>query len=372
MYLGEFKIRRPQFSKLQGEALQWLGWIHAQADPSRSVETYQKLLQRFSCSAERIHTRGYEHPLYGLESKEVRETFVDSETVMGLTERMKFYREICEERAEELLPPTLPPPNLLMHVSCTGYTSPSAVQKISLARQWSRTEVLHFYHMGCYASLPACRSAWDFLRARGDGSRVQILHNELCTLHLDPSLHSPEQLVVQSLFADGHITYAAGSELSGSKFEILSFLEKIIPDSAQSMTWDLNNKAFFMTLARDVPEKIQAHVLDFVTELTSKAGYNWDEVRQRAYFAIHPGGPRIIDTLADFLKLEAWQIEHSQKTLRAYGNMSSGTLPHVWSSLLADSMAEPSMKDRPVISLAFGPGLTMFGSCMDLRVAKQD
>jgi len=63
------------------------------------------------------------------------------------------------------------------------------------------TEVIHAYHMSCYASLPTIRLAAGLV-ATGK-SRVDIVHTEMCTLHMDPSQHLPEQLVVQTLFADG-------------------------------------------------------------------------------------------------------------------------------------------------------------------------
>ena len=65
----------------------------------------------------------------------------------------------------------------------------------------------HAYHMGCYAAMPALRIAAGFV-ATGS-RRVDSSHTELCSLHLDPTDHRLEQLVVQSLFADGLIRYSA-------------------------------------------------------------------------------------------------------------------------------------------------------------------
>jgi predicted naringenin-chalcone synthase len=42
--------------------------------------------------------------------------------------------------------------------------------------------------------------------ARGAEARVDIVHTELCSLHLQPLRHEAEQLVIQSLFADGCIS----------------------------------------------------------------------------------------------------------------------------------------------------------------------
>jgi predicted naringenin-chalcone synthase len=45
--------------------------------------------------------------------------------------------------------------------------------------------------------------------------------------------------------------------------------------------------------------------------------------------------------------------------LLRYGNMSSATLPHIWSGLLDDAACLPGTL---VASFAFGPGLTVCGA----------
>jgi predicted naringenin-chalcone synthase len=47
--------------------------------------------------------------------------------------------------------------------------------------------------------------------------------------------------------------------------------------------------------------------------------------------------------------------------LKACGNMSSATLPHVWAGMLTDAEVLP---DTLITSLAFGPGLTLYGTML--------
>ena len=77
-----------------------------------------------------------------------------------------------------------------------------------------------------------------------------------------------------------------------------------------------------------------------------------------ALFAVHPGGPKIIEQVADRLGLRDEQVAHSRAVLLARGNMSSATLPHVWADLLADRAVPDGQR---VVTLAFGPGLTLAG-----------
>jgi len=51
------------------------------------------------------------------------------------------------------------PPDDIIHVSCSGYLSPSPVQSYLSKRGWLAVGVTHSYHMGCYGAFPAVRTA---------------------------------------------------------------------------------------------------------------------------------------------------------------------------------------------------------------------
>ena len=83
---------------------------------------------------------------------------------------------------------------------------------------------------------------------------------------------------------------------------------------------------------------------------------------KKAVFAIHPGGPKIIDSIAHGLDLSEEQVSASIKILKSRGNMSSATLPHVWQQILSENYEDR----QPIVSLAFGPGLSIFGSIFEI------
>jgi predicted naringenin-chalcone synthase len=136
--------------------------------------------------------------------------------------------------------------------------------------------------------------------------------------------------------------------------EVLSVKEKIIPDSANDMTWVPSATSMQMTLSKEVPEKIRAHLPSFLRDLTK-------DTFQNVLFAIHPGGPKIIDSIQTNLELSDEQVAFSRKVLKERGNMSSATLPHVWKEILDSDYS------GKVISLAFGPGLTIFGGLFEVK-----
>jgi predicted naringenin-chalcone synthase len=233
--------------------------------------------------------------------------------------------------------------------------------------------------MGCYAALPAIRIASGFLSSATDPAhRVDIAHTELCTLHLDPSDHSPEQLVVQSLFGDGHMRYSLsrvadatcatmpddGPDDGSSGLRILALAEELVADSADDMRWTITEWGFRMTLTQEVPQKIGATLPAFLARLFAQADLDYKAEKDFAIFAIHPGGPKIIDQVSDALGLRPEQSAASRAVLRDYGNMSSATLPHVWDEILKSRATQPG---QLVASVAFGPGLTISGGLFQIE-----
>jgi predicted naringenin-chalcone synthase len=115
-----------------------------------------------------------------------------------------------------------------------------------------------------------------------------------------------------------------------------------------------------MTLSRDVPDKVGPELDSFTDALAASSGLSRAEL-ERAVWAVHPGGPRIVDKVQEWMKLEGGQLRASREILFERGNMSSATLPHIWDRIVKDSSIAPG---TPVVSLAFGPGLTIYGAVM--------
>jgi predicted naringenin-chalcone synthase len=168
---------------------------------------------------------------------------------------------------------------------------------------------------------------------------------------------------VQSLFADGYVRYAMSDDVGQHGLEVLATHEVLLPDSAESMRWRISDHGMEMTLARDVPEKVGRALRSFLSELFVHAGVGLEDLPRLA-FAVHPGGPRIIDGVKNNLELAEPQVRFSREVLFDYGNMSSATLPHVWKRML-DS---PDVaRGATIVSLAFGPGLTICGAVLRKR-----
>lgn len=279
-----------------------------------------------------------------------------------LEARMAVYEDTVLRLADAAFPADEAAPDWAIQVSCTGYASPHAVQRVASRRGWS-SRVLHLGHMGCHASLPAAALAADLVRGAAAGgrpeARARVFCVELCTLHLKPGACADEQVVVNALFGDGAIAFEARARPAPRAFALLAAGEALLSGTEADMTWRLADSAFDMTLSREVPARIGAEVAGFVDRFLAGAGLARRDVSR---WAIHPGGPRVIERALEALGLPPEAAAHSREVLRARGNMSSCTLPHVWAAMLEDPDVRPGER---VLSLAFGPGLTVAANVME-------
>jgi predicted naringenin-chalcone synthase len=177
--------------------------------------------------------------------------------------------------------------------------------------------------------------------------------------------------MICSLFADGFIGYSLFDEESFMQddsfpekkgLRILAAHEVIIPDSLEDMSWDLGEYNFLMTLSKRVPVFIRKNIKPFLTTLCKKVDIDLDKEKSKMHFAIHPGGPKIIDYVIDAIGLSKEQASWSYEILRRQGNMSSATIPHIFNEIVNDSNIKSGTK---VVAMAFGPGLTATGLLLE-------
>ena len=288
-----------------------------------------------------------------------------------LEDRMEVFAETADALARDAFEADVEAPDAVVQVSCTGYDSPSAVQRVVVEKGWGeRTRVLSVGHMGCYAALPALATAADLVRAgaarlEGAGleapdaagleahARAAVFLVELCTLHHHPATTDPEQIVQQCLFADGAARLDVSTDPAGAEFSLLDHVEAVVPDTLGEMTWRPAADAFRMTLSRRVPDHIRESVAGVMTRFLAQSGLGVGDVD---VWAVHPGGPRVIESTTEALGVDDDRARHSHGVLRDRGNMSSTTLPHIWDRIARDE----SVPDGALVaSVAFGPGLTV-------------
>ncbi len=240
--------------------------------------------------------------------------------------------------------------------SCTGYATPGL--DILLARDLGMspaTQRLAIGHMGCYAALPGLGLAADFVRARG--RPAVLLCAELTSLHAQPPTRDTQQIVAHALFSDAAAAVVLRPDADG--YALLDVASVTDAATAEYMTWEVTDLGFRMGLSARVPDVLDGHVAALVDGLLAGHGLTRDEV---AGWAVHPGGPRILNVVQRRLGLSDDQLAPSRAVLAEHGNCSSPTV-----LMILDRVTRAEPAPQYVVALAFGPGLTLYAALLRRR-----
>lgn len=244
---------------------------------------------------------------------------------------------------------------LLAAVSCTGYANPGL--DVHLAKDLGMGPAMRrvaIGHMGCYAAVPGLAVASDYVVAQG--RQAVLVSAELPSLHVQPPPHDIEQAVAHALFADACAALVlAPSQIADQGLDVIAIETLTDIGSTADMTWDITNHGFRMTLSSRVPALVARNVPMLVDRLLTDRGLSPDDVQ---HWAIHPGGPRIIDKVQEVFSLSDDQVNRSRDILARYGNCSSATIVLILASVWPVPVGEY------VVAIAFGPGLTVTGALL--------
>ena len=235
--------------------------------------------------------------------------------------------------------------------TCTGYATPGLdIRLASDLGMPAGLQRLLVGHMGCYAAIPGLAAVADFVTARS--RPAVLLCCELTSLHVQPAQDDLEQVVAHALFSDAAAAVVVEPGASRGH-RLAGVVARTDASTADHMTWDVTDLGFRMGLSPRVPDVLSRHVGEVVDELLAAAGLRTSDV---AGWAVHPGGPRIIDVVRDELGLAEEQVAASRRVLAEHGNCSSATV-----LLVLQELADV---DGPIVAMAFGPGLTLYAALL--------
>lgn len=269
-------------------------------------------------------------------------------------QRMEKYRSeagpLAVEAARRALKESGLQPEEITHlvtVTCTGFSAPGVdlalIRGLALSRSVERTQV---GFMGCHAAINGLRVARAYLGADPE-ARVLLSAVELCSLHYFYGW-DPKRVIANALFADGAAAVVGVSAASESSWRIAAAGSRLFPDSEGAMTWDIGDHGFEMTLSTKVPSLIAENLRPWLVDWLAKQGLRTADVPT---WAVHPGGPRILDAVEESLGLRADACDASRFVFRECGNMSSPTVLFVLDRL------RTARAPLPCVALGFGPGL---------------
>jgi predicted naringenin-chalcone synthase len=107
-------------------------------------------------------------------------------------------------------------------------------------------------------------------------------------------------------------------------------------------------------LAPTIPDVVAAGVAEPVDRLLARHGLGRADVR---WWALHPGGRRVIERVAEELGIDDESVEASRGVMGDYGNTAA---PAVLAVLDRLQGARPLGGGEYGVALAFGPGATIW------------
>lgn len=238
----------------------------------------------------------------------------------------------------------------LFFVSVTGLAVPSLdarlVERLGLNPSVKRTPI---FGLGCVAGAAGVARAADYVRAFPEHSAA-LLSVELCSLTVQREDLSIPNLIATGLFGDGAAAVVLqGSAVAESGPEILATRSVLYPDSEDVMGWTIGENGFEIVLSARVPQMVAEHLRSDVDAFLEDQGLSRAEI---GTWICHPGGPKVLEEMAQALEVDESALGLTWKGLREVGNLSSTSVLMVLEETLADA---PPAGSHGVL-LAMGPG----------------
>ena len=261
----------------------------------------------------------------------------------------------------------------LVTVSCTGFSSPGVdVNLIQALPLRSTVQRVNIGFMGCHGAVNGIRTAMNIANSDPTAT-VLVCCVELCSLHcrFKWGPDENEKIIGNALFGDGSASLVIANSddqekdeanesrnsSNSSNWKIIDTGSVLIDDSRASLRWDIGDHGFEMILNSDIGDRIEAELSDWLSQWLNQRDLSFDDIN---FWAVHPGGPKIISSVQNSLNLTEQQLSVSMDVLRRYGNMSSPTVLFIleeFKKALSESTASSSTDPQHALIIAFGPGM---------------
>ncbi|TVU24625.1 hypothetical protein EJB05_27074, partial [Eragrostis curvula] len=224
---------------------------------------------------------------------------------------------------------------------------------LGLRRAAQRTMM---YLGGCAAGSAALRVAKD-VAENNRGARVLVVCADLSLVLFRARREDRlDTLIMQALFGDGAAAVVVGA--GGVERPLRPYRAARTPPPGPSARAALAFRPSPKMPAL-VRQNVEQCVLDAVASL-GLGGSNWNDL----FWAVHPGGPAILDAVEDELSLAPGKLMASRHVLTEYGNMSGASIIFVLDELRRRGDV---LHGGFGVMLGLGPGITV--ETMVLRAA---
>ncbi|MEO9016445.1 MAG: type III polyketide synthase, partial [Mycobacterium sp.] len=141
---------------------------------------------------------------------------------------------------------------------------------------------------------------------------------------------------------------ATGADRAPAGPTVLATRSRIYPDTEDVMGWNIGSSGFQIVLSVEVATIAEKYLAEDVHIFLADHGLTTADV---SAWVCHPGGPKVIEAVENGLGLPVNALDHTRKSLRDNGNLSSVSVLDV----LRATMAEPPPPGSLGLMIAMGP-----------------
>ncbi|KAJ1398270.1 type III polyketide synthase [Ochromonadaceae sp. CCMP2298] len=248
----------------------------------------------------------------------------------------------------------------LVVVSSTGFLGPSLdcelINALGLPRSTDRS-LIGF--MGCAAAINGYRVAMDYVRAH-PGKLALMVCVEISSVH-STFKDSMNDAIIHAIFGDGCAACVMTAQpkhlVPRGTLCITEDHGWLMQGTDDGITLAINDDGISCTLSKNLPKYIAQNMGSFVDSLLAKKNLTRADVD---FWAIHPGGRRIIEEAQNGLSLTSAQAADSWHVLDNYGNMLSPSVMFVLDRVFQrnkKALAQGEAGLRMGLAFSFSPGV---------------
>jgi predicted naringenin-chalcone synthase len=232
--------------------------------------------------------------------------------------------------------------------TCTGYICPGLSTYLIEALGLSgRVQAFDLVGSGCGGAIPNLQLAESLVRANSEAVAVSV-SVEICSATFQMG-NDISLLISNALFGDG-----AAAALVTSRpgpWRLMASTSLTDPALREEVRYVYKNGQLHNQLANNLPELVNQCATRVVDDVLRPRGLERNDIR---FWALHPGGDRILSAVKEGLQLSEEQLGPTRLILSEYGNMSSPTVFFV----LQEISRLAAARDDYCLMLAYGAGLS--------------
>jgi len=231
--------------------------------------------------------------------------------------------------------------------TCTGYVCPGLSNYV--AEALGLRPDLRAYDLvgsGCGGAVPNLELAAGSL---ADGGSVALsISVEVCsaTFQMGDDL---SLIISNALFADGAAAAVLRPKAPGLR--IIDSASLHLPQDREACRFIHRGGQLHNQLAKDLPERVASAVGRLVPALLDRNGLRTADI---GHWVVHPGGDKVLGSVAAALGLSDTDLRDSYEVLREYGNLSS---PTVW-FVLRRALDAGLRPGEFLLMLGYGAGMS--------------